>query len=458
MYEVIAAVSKNRVIGKDGSLPWTITEDLKHFKKLTEGHVVVMGKNTYLSILMKCGKPLENRLNVVITNSADIFSSHSNVVYIGINEFEELKLPKHKRVFIIGGSDVYSHFMPKATTLHLTHIDKVYDGDRYFPPFCMWKLINSSVKHYSNVEKCSFTFLTYERSANESILVNDIRYQKLLHTVLTKGSERPDRTGTGTVGLFGKHLTLDISQHVPLLTTKLVPWKSCIKELLWFMKGQTDATILQSQDVHIWDGNTTREFLDSRGLEKLPAGDIGCGYGFQWRHFGEEYNTCKDTYQGGFDQLSYVIDQLKNDPYSRRIFMSAWNPLHMNKMALPPCHVSAQFYVDQNRNLSCHMYQRSVDCFLGLPFNIFSYTVLTHILAMICDMKPKDLIISMGDTHIYKDHIAQVQKQLDRIPIVPPKLVVNPRIKDIPLEEISIDDFEIVGYFHHDTLKGKMSV
>jgi thymidylate synthase len=458
MYDVIAAVSKNRVIGKDGKLPWNIKEDLRHFRDLTNGHVVIMGKNTYLSILMHLGHPLTNRQSIVITSTPDIFQFHEDVIFVEMSDFGDHLIPEGKRAFVIGGSEIYSHFLPNASTMHITHIDKVYTGDKYFPPFCMWKLVEHSEKYYDSTEKCNFSFLTYKRCLDENIVLNDLRYLKLLHTVTNKGSERPDRTGTGTKGMFGKHLTFDISEHVPLLTTKFVPWKSCIKELLWFMKGQTDATILQEQDVHIWDGNTTREFLDSRGLTSLPEGDIGCGYGFQWRHFGEQYKTCKDTYTGGFDQLSYVIDQLKNDPYSRRIFMSAWNPQHMHNMALPPCHVSAQFYVDQDRNLSCHMYQRSVDCFLGLPFNIFSYTVLTHILATICDMKPKELIISMGDTHVYLDHMEQVNKQLDRIPIAPPKLYVNPRIKDIPIEDIHINDFDVIGYFHHDTLKGKMSV
>jgi thymidylate synthase len=153
-----------------------------------------------------------------------------------------------------------------------------------------------------------------------------------------------------------------------------------------------------------------------------------------------------------------VINELNNNPSSRRIYLSAWNPQHMHKMALPPCHISAQFYVSNDNELSCHMYQRSVDTFLGLPFNIFSYTALTYILATICGMTPKELIISTGDTHLYLDHIALVHEQLDRNPITPPKLIVNKRIKDIPIEQISVDDFDVVGYFHHNQLKGKMSV
>lgn len=458
MYEIIAAVSKNLVIGKQNELPWNIPEDLKHFSKLTRGHVVIMGKNTYISILKKLGKPLPDRYSVVITSTPEIFQETENVIFTCMDNFDNVIFPIGLTRFVIGGEDVFRRFMPACKRMHITHIDKIYEGDKKFPSFYTWKLSCMSDKYYSSNEKCSYRFLTYEPSHEQSILLNDLKYLKLMHNVVTHGQERDDRTGTGTVSVFGKQVRFDISKSVPLLTTKLVAWKSCIKELLWFMKGQTDANILKQQGVSIWDGNTTRRFLDSRGLFQLPEGDIGCGYGFQWRHFGEEYKTCKDVYGHGFDQLQYVIDQLKNDSYSRRIFMSAWNPQHMHQMALPPCHVSAQFYVDNDRGLSCHMYQRSVDCFLGLPFNIFSYTVLTYILATMCDMKPKELIISMGDTHVYKDHLQQVKAQLDRVPLVPPQLVINPIVKNKTIEQLTIDDFDVAGYFHHEQLKGAMSV
>lgn len=459
MCEIIAAVSKNLVIGRKNDLPWRIQDDMVHFRNLTKGHVLIMGKNTYLSILKSHGKPLSDRYHIVITSTPEIFNEVDNVIFTKMENFDTIVMPENKRCFVIGGTNIYKHFLPKAYKMHITHIDKVYEGDAHFPGFYDWNIVDASDKQYSSTEKCHYRFLTYEKYPDPRYtLINDIKYLKLLHTVSTKGCERADRTGTGTISLFGKQLCLDISNTVPILTTKMVAWKSCIKELLWFLNGCTDANVLKQQGVHIWNGNTTRDFLDSRGLSHLPEGDIGCGYGFQWRHFGDAYKTCKDEYTGGFDQIKYIIEQLKTDPYSRRIFMSSWNPQHMSQMALPPCHVSAQFYVDNERGLSCHMYQRSVDCFLGLPFNIFSYTVLTYILATICDMKPKELVISMGDTHIYKDHLEQVNKQLERIPIVPPKLVVNPRIKDIPLSDISVDDFDVIGYFHHEQLKGNMSV
>jgi thymidylate synthase/dihydrofolate reductase len=454
-YEIVAAVSKNLVIGNEGRLPWDIPEDLVHFKALTSGHIVIMGSNTYDSIIARNGSPLTNRVNVVVTTKP--YSPRDNVIFTRIEDIHSLDLPMDKRKFVIGGAQLYKYFLPLANRMYITHIDKNVSGDTKFPESKHWSITSFGTKNFSTKEQCSYRMIMYEPHGYPMMHHDDV-YKTLMRDVLREGHARPDRTGTGTVGVFGRQLRFDISESVPLLTTKLVPWKSVIKELLWFLRGDTDASILQKDGVRIWDGNTTREFLDSRGLSHLPEGDIGCGYGFQWRHFGEQYNTCKDKHTGGFDQIQNIIHQLKTDPYSRRIFMSAWNPKDMHMMALPPCHVSAQFYVDHENKLSCHMYQRSVDCFLGLPFNIFSYCVLTHILATICGFVPHELIISTGDTHIYQDHIQQIKTQLARVPISSPKLVVNPRIKDVSLEDITIEDFDVVGYFHHEMIKGNMSV
>lgn len=288
------------------------------------------------------------------------------------------------------------------------------------------------------------------------------QYITLVKRVLTEGKTREDRTGTGTISIFGSQLDMDISQYVPVLTTKKLAWKSVIKELLWFLRGETNAKKLAEDGVHIWDGNTTRHFLDSRGLTDLPEGDIGAGYGFQWRHFGADYSTCKNSYQDkGFDQISWILNGLKVDPYSRRHFLSAWNPASMHRMALPPCHVSAQFYVEEEdgqKYLSCHVYQRSVDCFLGLPFNIFSYAVLTYIFAKKCDFKPKRLLFSMGDIHIYKDHIDQVTTQMNRVPYNLPKLILSDGVKYSDFEEITIQDFTLQDYQCHPAISAVMSI
>jgi thymidylate synthase len=289
------------------------------------------------------------------------------------------------------------------------------------------------------------------------------KYLNLLSETLHYGEDREDRTGTGTLSLFGKQLRFDISENVPLLTTKKMGSKSIIQELLWFLRGDTNANNLKDVGVNIWGGNTTREFLDARGLTNYSVGDIGAGYGFQWRHSGAEYNTCVDDYTGkGFDQIAYILNELKTNPTSRRMYMTAWNPSALDKMTLPPCHVSAQFYVNIDKMgkkyLSCHMYQRSVDEFLGLPYNIFSYTVLTYILAKKTGMLPKELIISMGDSHIYKNHIDQVKEQIERVPFSFPTLNLSDNIITKDFSEITIDDFEVIDYVSHSAIKAPMAV
>jgi len=296
-------------------------------------------------------------------------------------------------------------------------------------------------------------------------------YLRMARRVLEEGKPRADRTGTGTISLFGEQMRFDISKSVPLLTTKFVPWKAVIKELLWMCRGETDAGILQKQGVRVWDGNSSRAFLDSRGLCDMPEGDIGGGYGHVWRYCGAPYKTCKDDYTGqGIDQLAEIEHSLKTDPMSRRHFMTAWYPPGLERMALPPCHLSVQFYVDidedkateaagaQTKHLSAHMYQRSQDTLLGAPFNIFSYTVLTYILAKKCNMTPRTLIISTGDTHIYQDHIDCMKEQLNRTPFAPPQLVVDDSVATKDWSEITLDDFKLVNYEHHPAIKANMSV
>lgn len=284
-------------------------------------------------------------------------------------------------------------------------------------------------------------------------------YLKLLRKVIQYGEVKTDRTGVGTLSLFGEQLRFNIQQTVPLLTTKKMAWKSIIKELLWFMKGQTNSLLLEQQGVKIWKDNSSREFLDNRGLNHLPVGDIGAGYGFQWRHFGAEYVNGQTDYTGcGFDQLEYIVDLLQHEPNSRRIFMSAWNPFDLEKMALPPCHVSCQFYVSQGQFLSCHMYQRSVDCGLGLPFNIFSYTVLTYILAKKCGYTPLELIVSTGDTHVYLNHVTSLMKQLDNVPYPFPQLIVSDGVATKDFKDLTMDDFSLQNYQSHASIEMQMCV
>ena len=231
------------------------------------------------------------------------------------------------------------------------------------------------------------------------------------------------------------------------------------------MAGDTDANLLSEQGVKIWDGNGSREYLDKMGFKDRKVGDLGPVYGFQWRHFGAKYKTCDDDYTGqGIDQLKQVIHKLKTNPYDRRIIMSAWNPADFDKMALPPCHIFSQFYVSFPKEgegsgkprLSCLLYQRSCDMGLGVPFNIASYALLTRMIAKVVDMEPGEFIHTLGDAHVYKDHIDALKEQITRNPRPFPKLKIKRDVKDI--DDFKLTDFEIEDYNPHPRIQMKMSV
>jgi thymidylate synthase len=282
-------------------------------------------------------------------------------------------------------------------------------------------------------------------------------YVNLLRKILEEGSEKEDRTGVGTLSLFGAQLRFNLEDQFPLLTTKKMFTKGIIHELLWFIRGSTDSKILEQEKVNIWKANTTREFLDKRGLADYEVGDLGPMYGFQWRHFNASYKGCDKNYSGqGVDQLTRVVNEIKSNPDSRRLLMTTFNPESLDQSCLMPCHgIAVQFYVNKGE-LSCHMYQRSVDYCCGLPYNITSYSLLTYMIAQVTGLKPKELIISMGDTHIYKSHIENARIQADRIPMQFPTLTLNSTKKGI--EDFEFTDFEIKDYDCHPALKYEMAV
>lgn len=282
------------------------------------------------------------------------------------------------------------------------------------------------------------------------------QYITLIKDILDHGEEITSRNG-GVKAVFGSamHFSLE-NGSLPLLTTKKVAWKTCLKELLWFMNGDTDNRKLKDVNVKIWNANASREFLDSRGLTENAVDDLGPVYGHQWRHFNAKYTNCEDDYSGkGVDQLQYIIDQLKNEETrsSRRIIMSAWNPCQLDEMALPPCHVMCQFNVIGNK-LSCSLYQRSGDVGLGVPFNIASYSFLTHIIAKHCDLEAHEFIYYLGNCHIYDDHYEALSEQIKQTPYPFPK--INVTTKHDNINEYKIDDINVDNYKHHIKVAMKM--
>ena len=261
-------------------------------------------------------------------------------------------------------------------------------------------------------------------------------YLDLLRNVLEHGHVRADRTGVGTIGLFGAQLRFDISEKFPLLTTKKVHLKAIIHELLWFLMGETNIKYLKDNGVTIWD-----EWADEHG-------NLGPVYGSQWRKWQAPDGRI-------IDQIAKVVHDLKTDPYSRRHIVSAWNPAEVDNMALPPCHAFFQFYVDGD-NLSCQLYQRSADMFLGVPFNIASYSLLTMMVAQVCGLKAKDFVHTFGDLHVYRNHVDQVREQLSREPRELPTMQINPAIKSI--DGFKYEDFALVGYDPHPAIKAPIAV
>lgn len=292
------------------------------------------------------------------------------------------------------------------------------------------------------------------------------QYLDLCKNVLEKGIEKSDRTGTGTISSFGHQMHFDLNEGFPLLTTKRVYLRAIIHELLWFIKGDTNIKYLVDNDVRIWNewpyrdytnsseyqGETIEEFIEKIKNDEEFAkkhGNLGPVYGHQWRHFDADGST------EFVDQLQNVIDQIRTNPSSRRLIVCSWNPLMIDKMALPPCHSLFQFYVNDGK-LSCMLYQRSADIFLGVPFNIASYALLTMMIAKICNLELGEFVHTLGDAHIYLNHLEQINKQLTRTPRALPKMIIHGDQKEI--EDFKFEDFELVDYNPYKGIKGTVSV
>lgn len=282
--------------------------------------------------------------------------------------------------------------------------------------------------------------------------MSEVAYLELLRAVVERGRERPDRTGVGTKGLFGAQLRFDLRERFPLLTTKKVHLKSIIHELLWFVRGETKVGPLHEVGVTIWDEWATEAQCARFGR---PAGDLGPVYGHQWRNFGATRRPDGGYERDGVDQLARLVRDIKENPSSRRLIVTGWNPKEADEVALPPCHTLFQFHV-QDDELSCHLYQRSADLFLGVPFNIASYALLTMMVAQATQKRPGDFVHSFGDVHLYLNHLGQAREQLSREPRPSPVMRLNPQ--RIDLFDFRYEDFTLEGYEPHPAIKAPVAV
>ena len=482
------------VIGYNNDLLFNIPEDMKYFKNITtqeyiknHKNIVIMGYNTWKSIPDKY-KPLPNRINIIITKNhfseMKFTESTENIKVFNDFNFCYKYLEQEENngnllgdKFIIGGAQLYNHVhsnylhmvnkvyetvvnynIVKSNQTHYTNLiendDNLYtEIDFRIDIYNDFKLIN---KKYMDTHEVSVIYnnnklhgVTYNIYQNIRYLNNgEKQYLDLMKSILYKNNIKDSRNSR-VISQFGEKMVFDLREGFPLLTTKRTPFKTILRELLWFIRGSTSNKELNDKNVHIWDGNSSKEFLESRGLD-YEEGELGPVYGFQWRKFGADYNNPNSK---GVDQLNNVIDLINNDPTSRRIILSAWNPVDLDKMALPPCHVMIQFSVDKEF-LDAQLYQRSGDMFLGVPFNIASYSILMHIIGSITGYTPRYFHHVLGDAHIYMNHIDAIGEQIHRIPNKFPELKLTKKIVDI--NDINEDDFILENYNHYPTIKAEM--
>ena len=459
-------------------------------------NIVVMGRQTWESIPQKF-RPLSDRINIVLSRNPNFIENNperENIFYTKTNleDFIELaeKLIENNigdKIFIIGGGQIYKEILEKfpenLNLIFQTLIQKEFESDVFFDmPDNLIPLFVSKTYVEETEPEANFDFRIYlnpkqlTNQLNKTNLNSNIDFKSLIdpyylnihpqheenqylnaiRDILRTGTHKSDRTGTGTISKFGLKMKFDCSRSFPLLTTKDTFWRGIVEELIWFINGDTNAKHLQEKKVRIWDGNCSREFLDKLGLTEREEGDLGPVYGFQWRHAGAEYKTMHDNYDNqGVDQLINCINDIKNNPDSRRIIMSAWNPKDLNLMALPPCHVLSQFYVE-NGKLSLQMYQRSADMGLGVPFNIASYACLLYMMAQITDLKVGNFIHIIGDAHVYSNHVDALEKQLLRVPRAFPILKINKDVKKI--DGFKFSDFTLVNYHPYPKIQMTMAV
>jgi dihydrofolate reductase/thymidylate synthase len=473
---LIVAVDRAYGIGKNNTIPWHYTKDMNHFAKVTKAassnkiNAVIMGKNTWKSV-PKQYRGFKDRYNVVVSSTmSDLEVSNDNMtkapVYLARSLEKALefcnKTNSIEQIFVGGGPSLYSEAIAGnlIDRFHITNIDADHECDTFFPKTELYNLLKAPyINRTTDIQYIKDNNVDLQFSMHNINYINnqEREYQNLLNRIVSIDQDGRSTRNSVTHSLFGEQLEFNLSNSFPLLTTKKMYWKGVVEELLFFLRGETDTNTLSNKGVRIWEANTSRQFLDSRGLFDHKVGEMRNLYSENWRRFGAT----------NFDQLADVIHKLRFDPTSRRIMMTTFDPSVVSQAVLAPCHgIVTQFYVDLKTNsLDCSMYQRSADCFLGLPFNIASYSLLMEILGRISGYKPRRLIINLGDAHIYKSHLAEVDTQLDRRPYMFPTLditkeflpndnFVESAIKYI--EALQLEDFKLNYYRCWPSIKADM--
>lgn len=480
-------------------IPWPyIKADMRNFYEITtktkdaeKQNAVIMGRLTWES-LPNDKKPLKNRINIIVSSNIHCYSElaeyYVNSLYIVNNINEALDLcninDRIENVFYIGGEQIYKYILDSSNNILP---DRIYVTENFTSRISDLKFnrFMPEISEYYEIIKTStaidpvssLNFIIYEKSQKSQ----EYRYLDLMQKILEEGKEKDDRTNTGVLSLIGQQLRFDLTRKIsdndqnyeiilPLITTKKMFTKGIIEELLMFIRGDVDTTKLSDKGIKIWEGNTSREFLDKNNMSHIEEGSLGKGYSFQWRAWGAQYKSKYTDHKkepNAVDQLSEIVRMIKEDPYSRRIIMSAWNVSDLKEMALPPCHMDYHFIVESTKSavnenkryLNCVMHQRSGDMFLGVPFNICSTALLTILIASVCDLIPGEIIINIDDAHIYKNAIVQTKIQLERKPFKFPKFNLKKKITSIEdMENLVLDDFEIIDYKCHPAIKANMAI
>jgi dihydrofolate reductase/thymidylate synthase len=460
-FSIIVTVDASNGISKKGIQPWNSPDVGKFFRDTTLGkgkNIVIMGRITYEAIPVN-NRPLQGRRCVIISRTwkqedhpeINIYPSLIDAlagVGANINHYDD--------VYICGGEQLYNEaikkFMYLCKKIIVTKFKFDYQCDQHF--------LFDEVKEYpvaaDPVKTRDYSRYTFVPKVEH----DEYQYLKYLDEIKNFGEAKADRTGTGVRSIFGGvRMVFDLRDRLPIITTKKVSFDMIIKELLFFISGKTDSTVLSKDGVKIWDANTTKKRQEELGLP-WDEGDIGPAYGHQWRHFGAEYTGCHEDYTDkGIDQLSQLIQNIRDDPLSRRHILTAWNPAQIGECPLPPCHILAQFNVSGDKRwLDCQVYQRSGDFFLGVPYNLTSYSLLTCMIAHITGLKARKLVHIIGDAHLYNNHIEQAKRQLGRTPRPFPTLSLREATRLHEIDDFTFNSFIIEGYQPWPGISAEMAV